>query len=226
MTPTERTRVRRLPQRGAYDAATIYGILDAAFLAHVGFVADGQPFVIPTLFGRKDDRLYLHGSAASRMMREGDKGIPLCVTVTLVDALVLARSAFHHSINYRSVVVFGTARLVTGAEEKLAALRCISEQVLAGRWDEVRPPTGTELKATAVLELVIEEASAKARAGFPVDDEEDYALPVWAGILPLPVVAETPLADPRLGEGIEVAQSVVNAGRKGWRDEGAVNSEQ
>lgn len=208
MMPTERTRVRRLPQRGAYDAATIHGILDAAFLAHVGFVTDGQPFVIPTLFGRREDTLYLHGSAASRMMREGDTGIPLCVTVTLVDALVLARSAFHHSINYRSVVAFGRGRLIQEAGEKLRALRCISEQVLRGRWDEVRPPTEKELKATAVLEFAIEEASAKARTGFPVDDEEDYALPVWAGILPLPVVAQEPVADPRLTEGIRVAESV------------------
>ena len=212
MTATERTRVRRLPQRGAYDAATIYGILDAAFLAHVGFVTDGQPFVIPTLYGRKHDTLYLHGSPASRMLREGDKGIPLCVTVTLVDALVLARSAFHHSINYRSVVAFGTARLVAGAEAKVAALRCISEQVLKGRWDEVRTPSEKELKATAVLEFAIEEASAKMRTGFPVDDEEDYALPVWAGILPLPVVAQEPVADPRLMEGIGVADSINGRG--------------
>jgi len=208
MMPTKRARVRRLPQRGAYDAATIHGILDAAFVAHVGFVTDGQPFVIPTLYGRREDTLYLHGSAASRMMREGDTGIPLCVTVTLVDALVLARSAFHHSINYRSVVAFGTARLIQGAEEKQRALQCISEQVLRGRWDEVRPPTEKELKATAVLEFAIEEASAKVRTGFPVDDEEDYGLPVWAGILPLPVVAQEPVADPRLGEGIGVAGSV------------------
>ncbi|KAA6459843.1 pyridoxamine 5'-phosphate oxidase family protein [Acidobacteria bacterium AB60] len=206
--PTERIRVRRLPQRGAYDAATIHGILDAAFLAHVGFVTDGQPFVIPTLYGRRDEVLYLHGSAASRMMREGETGIPLCVTVTLVDALVLARSAFHHSINYRSVVAFGRARLITEAEEKRAALRVISEQVLKGRWDEVRPPTEKELKATAVLEFAIEEASAKTRTGFPVDDDEDYALPIWAGILPLPVVAQEPVADSRLATGIEASASV------------------
>ena len=205
---TARARVRRLPQRGAYDAATIHAILDAAFVAHVGFVVEGQPFVIPTLYGRKENRLYLHGSAASRMLREAGGAIPLCVTVTLVDALVLARSAFHHSMNYRSVVAFGTARLVAGAREKLEALNVISEQVLAGRWDEVRPPTGKELKATAVLEFSIEEASAKARTGFPVDDEEDYALPVWAGILPLPVVAGEPVADPRLRPEIVMSRSV------------------
>jgi hypothetical protein len=208
MMPTERSRVRRLPKRGAYDAATIHAILDAAFVAHVGFVTEGQPFVIPTLYGRARDKLFLHGSAASRMLREGDKGIPLCVTVTLVDALVLARSAFHHSMNYRSVVAFGTARLVTGADEKLAALRCISEQVLAGRWEEVRPPKEQELKATSVLEFAIEEASAKARTGFPIDDDEDYELPVWAGILPLPVVAQEPVPDPRLAEGIGVGKSL------------------
>ena len=218
MKPTERTRVRRLPQRGAYDAETIHGILDTAFLAHVGFVTDGQPFVIPTLYGRKGETLYLHGSAASRMMREGDRGIPLCVTVTLVDALVLARSAFHHSINYRSVVAFGTARLIADEHEKREALRCISEQVLRGRWDEVRRPTEKELKATAVLEFAIEEASAKVRTGFPVDDEGDYALQVWAGILPLPVVAQAPVADPRLGEGIALAESVGRRGTKGLRD--------
>jgi len=178
-------------------------------MAHVGFVVEGQPFVIPTLYGRREETLFLHGSAASRMLREGEKGIPLCVTVTLVDALVLARSAFHHSMNYRSVVAFGTARLIADAAEKREALRCISEQVLAGRWEEVRPPSEQELKATAVLEFGIEEASAKVRTGPPMDDEEDYALPVWAGILPLPVVAQGPVADPRLGEGIGVAGSVI-----------------
>ena len=211
MTRTQRSEVRRLPQRGAYDAATVHAFLDAAFVAHVGFVTDGQPFVIPTLYGRKGDTLYLHGSAASRMLREGDKGIPLCVTVTLVDALVLARSAFHHSMNYRSVVAFGMARMIAGEDEKREALRRISEQVLAGRWDEVREPSPQELKATAVLEFVIEEASAKARPGFPIDDDGDYALPVWAGILPLPVVAQAPVADPLLREGIGVPRSVVGA---------------
>lgn len=208
MITTERSRVKRLPKRGAYDAETIHGILDAAFLAHVGFVVNGQPFVIPTLFGRKDDRLYLHGSAASRMLRELDKGIQICVTVTLVDALVLARSAFHHSMNYRSVVAFGQARLIGHAEEKNEALRVISEHVIAGRWNEVRRPTEKELKATAVLEFAIEEASAKMRTGFPVDDEEDYALPVWAGILPLPVVPQAAVADPQLAAGVGLSESV------------------
>jgi uncharacterized protein len=214
MNTTERSRVKRLPTRGAYDAETIHGILDAAFLAHVGFVVNGQPFVIPTLYGRKDERLFLHGSAASRMLRELDKGVQVCVTVSLVDALVLARSAFHHSMNYRSVVAFGQARLIGDAEEKNEALRVISEHVIAGRWDEVRQPTEKELKATAVLEFAIEEASAKMRTGFPVDDEEDYALPVWAGILPLPVVAQTPVADPQLTAGIGLSESV-----KQWASE-------
>ncbi len=208
MTTTERSQVKRLPQRGAYDAATINAILDAAFLAHVGFNTNGQVFVIPTLYGRKDEKLYLHGSAASRMLRELDKGIPACVTVTLVDALVLARSAFHHSMNYRSVVAFGEARVIAAKDRKIEALRVISESVLAGRWSEVRPPSEKELKATAVLEFSIDEASAKVRTGFPVDDEEDYALPIWAGIVPMPAVPQKPIADPRLVDGIAVSKSV------------------
>lgn len=212
MITTERSRVKRLPKRGAYDAATIHAILDAAFLAHVGFVVNGQPFVIPTLYGRKEDKLFLHGSAASRMLRELDKGIQICVTATLVDALVLARSAFHHSMNYRSVVAFGQARLIDDAGLKNEALRVISEHIVAGRWDEVRLPTEKELKATAVLEFAIEEASAKIRTGFPIDDEEDYTLPVWAGILPLPVVPQAPVADPRLVAGIGLSRSVKRRG--------------
>src|ERR1700689_5312335 len=161
MNPTKRTKLRRLPDRGSHDRETINQILDAGFLACVGFCVDGQPFVIPTLYGRKEERLYLHGSSVSRMLRELETGVPACVTVTLVDGLVLARSAFHHSMNYRSVVAFGTARLVEEPTEKILALRTISEQVLAGRWSEVRGPTKKELKATAVLAFSIEEASAK-----------------------------------------------------------------
>ena len=208
MITTERSRVKRLPKRGAYDAETIHAILDATFLAHVGFVANDQPFVIPTLYGRQEGKLFLHGSAASRMLRELDKGIEICVTVTLVDALVLARSAFHHSMNYRSVVAFGQARLIADAGQKNEALRVISEHIIAGRWDEVRQPTEQELKATSVLEFSIEEASAKIRTGFPIDDEEDYSLPVWAGILPLPVVPQAAVADPQLMKGIGVSESV------------------
>src|SRR6267142_3485599 len=177
-TPTLRTQVKRLPKRGMYDHETVFKILDEAFVCHVGFVADGQPYVIPTNFGRVGDTLYLHGSAASRMLRTLSEGIPVCVTVTLVDGLVLARSAFHHSVNYRSVVILGTARLVDDPSEKMKALRIFTEHVMKGRWDDVRQPTEQELKATTVLALPLEEVSAKVRTGGPVDDEEDYALPV------------------------------------------------
>jgi hypothetical protein len=199
---TERTRLRRLPQRGSNEIEAVYAILDAAFLAHVGFAVDGLPFVIPTLFGRAGDRLYLHGSAASRMMRTLESGVPVCLTVALVDGLVLARTAFHHSINYRSAVVFGTARAVEDPQRKSEALSVISEHLIAGRWADARPPNSQELKATAVLELTIDEASAKVRTGGPADDEEDYALPVWAGVLPLTMRAGEPLADERLMEGM------------------------
>lgn len=197
VTPSRRTQVRRLPQRAAYDRATIHGILDAGFLAHVGFQQDGQPFVIPTLYGRDGDVLYLHGSAANRMLGALDAGAAACVTVTIVDALVLARSAYHHSMNYRSVVAFGTARAIADGEEKVRALIVVSEHVVRGRWADVRPPTPRELKATAVLRFTIEEASAKIRTGPPVDEEEDYALPIWAGILPLSLQSGVGEADPR-----------------------------
>ncbi len=196
--PTRRTQVARLPKRGDYSEATILGILDAGFLCHVGFVVDGQPFVIPTGYGRSGNTLYVHGSSASRMLRTLEAGVDVCVTVTLVDSLVLARSAFHHSMNYRSVVLFGTAMLVDSPEEKTEALRAISEQIVPGRWNEVRWPTAQELKATKVLALPISEASAKVRTGPPLDDEEDYALKVWAGLLPFHVATEAPVADPRL----------------------------
>ena len=197
-TPTERTQVKRLPKRGKYDRETVYAILDAGFVCHVGFNADGQPYVIPTNYGRAGDTLYLHGSAASRMLRTLSGGVPVCVTVTHVDRLVLARSAFHHSVNYRSVVILGTARLVEDPAEKMAALRIFTEHVLKGRWDDVRQPTEQELKATMVLALPLEEVSAKVRTGGPVDDEADYALPVWAGVLPLETVAQPPQPDARL----------------------------
>jgi uncharacterized protein len=200
--PTERTRVARLPKRGDYSQETIYRILDAAFICHVGFVVDGQPYVIPTGYGRKDDTLYLHGSAASRMLRTLAGGVDVCVTATVVDGIVLARSAFHHSMNYRSVVVLGKARLIEDEAEKTEALRTISEQIIRGRWDDVRKPTAQELRATTVLALPIEEASAKVRTGPPLDDEEDYALPVWAGVLPLALKAGEPVADSRLAEGL------------------------
>lgn len=208
MNVTERAQVRRIPKRGAYDAETIHAILDAGFLAHVGFCIDGQPFVIPTLYGRSGDTLYLHGSAASRMLRELETGVPACVTVTLVDGLVLARSAFHHSMNYRSVVAFGTARKINEAEQKTEALRVISDHVIAGRWSDVRAPYDKELKATTVLEFLIEEASAKVRTGPPLDDEEDYALPVWAGVLPLGLEPKEPVADSRLADRVSVPEYV------------------
>jgi uncharacterized protein len=198
MTLTKRSTLRRLPNRGSHEPEAVHCILDAGFLAHVGFQVDGQPFVIPTLYGRQDEKLFLHGSAASRMLRELETGVPACVTVTLIDGLVLARSAFHHSMNYRSVLAFGTARKIDDAEHKVHALRVISEHLLAGRWNDVRGPSEKELKATAVLEFSIEEASAKVRSGPPIDDEEDYGLPVWAGVLPLKLEPESPLPDPRL----------------------------
>ena len=196
--PTPRTRINRLPKRGDYSRETIYGILDTAFLCHVGFVVDGQPYVIPTGYGRAGDTLYLHGSAASRMLRTLAGGVDVCVTVTLLDGVVLARSAFHHSMNYRSVVILGQAVPVEGEAEKTEALRVVSENIVPGRWDHVRKPTQQELKATAVLALPIAEASAKIRTGPPVDEEEDYALDVWAGVLPLAIKAGEPLPDPRL----------------------------
>lgn len=198
METNSRSQLKRLPARGSYDPATIHAILDACFVAHVGFAADAQPFVIPTLFGREGETLYLHGSAASRMLRELETGIPACVTVTHVDALVLARSAFHHSMNYRSVVAFGTARCIDDPADKMRGLRVISEHLLRGRWDDVRGPNANELRATGVLAFSIEEASAKIRQGPPLDDEEDYSLPVWAGQIPLAVEWQTPVSDPRL----------------------------
>jgi len=204
MNRTTRTQLRRLPKRGRHDSATINAILDAGFLAHVGFHIDGQPFVIPTLFGRDGGKLYLHGSAASRMLGELAQGIPACVTVTLIDGLVLARSAFHHSMNYRSVVAFGTARKIDDSPQKQNALRVISEHLIRGRWDDVREPNAKELKATSVLEFQIEEASAKIRQGPPLDDEEDYVLPMWAGVLPLKLSAGTPAADERMAPGTAV----------------------
>ena len=210
---TERTRVRRLPKRGNYDREQVYAILDEAFICHVGFVADGQPFVIPTAFGRSGDVLYLHGSAASRMLKTLDQGVAICVTVSLVDGLVLARSAFHHSINYRSVVVLGTARAVRDEAEKMEALRVVSDHIIRGRWDEVRLPTAQEMKATLVLALPLEEASAKIRTGMPVDDEEDYGMDVWAGVLPLRTVAGEPIPDDRLKSGPTVSRSVTSYSR-------------
>jgi uncharacterized protein len=196
--PSERTRVRRAPERGAYDREQIDTILDAGLVCHLGFVHDGHPFVIPTLYGRVGDEVYVHGSSASRMLRRLGDGVDACLTVTLVDGLVLARSIFHHSINYRSVVVLGRAVEVGDSGEKLRALESFGERILPGRWAEVRPPTRQELKATSILRLPLDEASAKLRAGPPKDEEEDYDLRVWAGVIPLALRAGKPQADPRL----------------------------
>jgi nitroimidazol reductase NimA-like FMN-containing flavoprotein (pyridoxamine 5'-phosphate oxidase superfamily) len=196
--------LKRLSKRASYERKIIYQILDEAFICHVGFISDGQPVVIPTAYGRAEDVLYIHGSVASRMLRALADGIPVCVTVTLVDGLVLARSAFHHSMNYRSVVVFGKAYVVRGAMEKAKALRLFSEHVLPGRWAEVRQPNDGELKKTMVLRMPLMEASAKIRSGPPIDEESDYDLRVWAGELPLSLVAGEPITDPRLLPGIQV----------------------
>jgi len=201
-TPTDRTQVKRLAKRGVYDEAQVHAILDEGFLCHVGFAVDGQPYVIPTGYARVGETVYIHGSAASRMLRTLDEGVDVCLTVTLVDGFVLARSAFHHSMNYRSVVVLGKARLVTDTQAKLGALRSFTNHILPGRWDEVRQPTEQELKATSVLALPLKEVSAKVRTGPPIDDEEDYAFPVWAGVVPLRARVGEPVPDARLGAGI------------------------
>ncbi|HLK62758.1 MAG TPA: pyridoxamine 5'-phosphate oxidase family protein [Bryobacteraceae bacterium] len=201
-TPTERTQVRRLSKRGIYDKAPIHAILDEGRICHVGFAVEGQPYVVPTGYVRVGDQVYIHGSAASRMLRSLDQGIAVCVTVTLMDGFVLARSAFHHSMNYRSVVLLGTARLVTDAEEKLAALRAFTNHIVPGRWEEVRPPTEQELKGTSVLAVRLDEVSAKVRTGPPIDDEEDYSLPVWAGVVPVETRFGDPVSDGRVPAGV------------------------
>jgi nitroimidazol reductase NimA-like FMN-containing flavoprotein (pyridoxamine 5'-phosphate oxidase superfamily) len=196
--PTSRTRITREPHLAVYDRETAYRILDEAFLCHVGFTLDSQPYVIPTSYGRKDNDLYIHGSAASRMLRNMKQSVPVCITVTLIDGLVLARSLFNHSMNYRSVVILGTAEAVEEREEKLAALKIISDHVIPGRWDDARYPNDRELKATLVMRTAIEEFSAKIRTGPPIDDEDDYSYPTWAGVIPLETIARTAIPDPRL----------------------------
>jgi nitroimidazol reductase NimA-like FMN-containing flavoprotein (pyridoxamine 5'-phosphate oxidase superfamily) len=206
--PTTRTRVVREADRAVYDREEANRILDEGFLCHVGFVADGHPFVIPTSYGRKDASLYIHGSAASRMLRNLKEGMPVCVTVTLLEGLVLARSLFNHSMNYRSVVILGKATLVDDPAEKLEALRTLSEHILPGRWDDSRQPNERELKATSVLRVPIEEFSAKVRLGPPIDDAEDLAFPTWAGVIPLEMKAGEPISDPKLEAGREVPEYV------------------
>ena len=194
---SDRTRIVREPQRAVYDRELIYKILDEGFVCHVGFTADGQTFVIPTMYARVGDALYFHGSAASRMLRGVSTGLNVCITVTLADGLVLARSVFNHSMNYRSAVALGNASTVDEADEKLDALRAFTEKILPGRWNDARQPNEKELKATSILRLPLTEISAKVRTGGVEDDAEDYALPVWAGIVPLRLVADAPLRDER-----------------------------
>lgn len=201
--PNQRTRVTRLPKRAVYDKAQVHAILDEGFFCHVGFTVDDQPYVIPTGYVRAGEKLYIHGSAASRMLRTLDQDIKVCVTVTLVDGLVLARSSFHHSVNYRSVVVLGTAQLVLNRDEKMDALRRFTNHIVPGRWDEARVPNDQELKATSVLVLPMEEVSAKVRTGPPIDDEEDYEIPIWAGVVPVHLRAGDPIPDDRISSDAE-----------------------
>lgn len=214
---TPRTTVRREPLRGVYGRETIYEILDSGFVCHMGFVHDGHPFVIPTSYWRIDDHLYVHGSAASRMLRSLAEGLDVCVTVTFVDGLVLARSAFHHSVNYRSVVVLGKATLLTSDEEKIAALHAFAERLTPGRWNELRYPNERELKATSVLKLPLAEASAKVRQGAPQDDAEDYALNCWAGVIPFETVVRPPEADPKLRQDIATPNYAIRYAGPGFQ---------
>ena len=214
--PSDRVRVRRVNDRGAYDRETIDAVLDAALIAHLGFVDDGQPFVIPTLHARIGDDLYVHGSAAARSLRTLEAGVPVCVTVTLVDGIVLARSVFEHSMNYRSVVILGTATAVTSSEEKNEALHAFTEKLLPGRWEDARQPTELELKATSVLRVPLDEASAKVRDGGPDGEpEEDLALDVWAGHIPLAVAAMPPVPAENLRVGIPVPSYAAEYRRPG-----------
>ena len=214
LSETQRTTLKRLPKRGSHERDVINQILDEGFICHIGFAIDGQPFVIPTGYARAGDKLFIHGSQASRMLRALKEGIDACVTVTLIDGLVLARSAFHHSMNYRSVVVFGRAALIEDRQEKLAALYALSEHMIPGRWKNVRVPSEVELQQTTVLSLPIDEASAKIRTGPPLDDEEDYAMNVWAGVLPMRLAVGSPIADPRLPPNVEVPHYVIEYERE------------
>jgi nitroimidazol reductase NimA-like FMN-containing flavoprotein (pyridoxamine 5'-phosphate oxidase superfamily) len=211
---TQRSKLRRIPQRGSQERKLIYSILDEALVAHVGFVNDSQPFVIPMAYGRKSDRLYLHGSPVSRLIKTLEGGVDVCFTVTILDGLVVARSLFHHSMNYRSVVLFGKATLVETEAEKMTALRAFTEHMIPGRWQDARIPNVKELRGTTVLSLPIEEGSAKIRTGQPLDDPEDYSLPFWAGELPLKLTPGTPIRDPQLAVEIKIPENLVNYSRK------------
>ena len=210
---SEKNNIKRLPKRGYYDRETIYRILDEALICHLGFVESGQPYVIPINFARIDDTIVLHGAKASRLLKHVEAGNPVCVEATIVDGLVLARSVFHHSVNYRSVVLFGRGRLVVDAQEKLAALEAVTEHLVPGRWKEARLPNRKELNATSVVSIQIDEASAKVRVGPPVDDQEDYALPVWAGVLPLRELPLSPIQDELQSEGVPVPDYVADYSR-------------
>jgi uncharacterized protein len=213
---SERIRLRRKRERGSHDRGVIDAILDEALIAHLGIADErGQPFVIPTLHARHGDLVYLHGSTASRALRALDAGTPACLTVSLLDGLVLARAAMHHSANYRSAMLLGEARSVSAQDEKLIALEAIVEHIVPGRWAETRPPSENELKATSVLALPIDEASAKVRSGPPLDDEDDYSLPIWAGVIPIASVSHEPIPDPRLAAGIALAPSAIACARAG-----------
>lgn len=206
-TPTDRMQVRRHAERGVYDMEQIYSILDEGYICDLGFAVDGQPFVIPTAYGRSGNQIYVHGSAASRTVRSLAGGIDVCLAVTLVDGFVLARSAFRHSINYRSVVIMGKARLVTDRTEKMGALRCFTNHLVPGRWEEVRPPNETEMMSTSVLSLPLDEVSAKVRSGPPLDLEDDYSIPVWAGVVPVRTQVGQPVADSHVLPGISAVDT-------------------
>lgn len=212
--PSDRSRVKRLPKRAAYDRVTIDAILDEGLVCHVGFQVDGQPYVIPMAYARDGDRILIHGSKASRALRAIADGIDLCVTVTLSDGLVLARSAFHHSMNYRSVVVLGRGRAIEDTQEKLDAFRRYFDRLIPGRWDEVRAPNDVELKQTLIVAVPLDEASAKARTGGPLDDDEDYALDTWAGVIPLAQEALPPVPDEKLRDGIDTPDYAKNYRKK------------
>ena len=211
---TDKNRVRRLPQRGHYDRETVYSIIDEALICHVGFVQDGMPFVIPTIHARDGDSLILHGAKASRMSKNIQLGHTVCVTITLLDGLVMARSAFHHSMNYRSVVLFGKGRLVEDEQEKMRCSEILTKHLIPGRWEDARQPNKKELNATSFVSILIDSATAKIRTGPPGDDDEDYQLPVWAGVLPIQPQFATPVDDPLLNEGIPVPDYVTNYRRK------------
>ena len=210
MNSTKKTKVNRVPKRGAYDKATIYKILDAHYICQVAFVHEDFPVIIPTIYGRDGDCIYIHGATVSRMLLNLEKGLPISVNVTQTDGLVLARSAFHHSLNYQSVTIFAKATLVEDKEERYNALKIISDQIIPNRWEEVRLPSEKEMKATKIIKIPISEASAKIRTGPPVDDKKDYDLPIWAGVIPIKKSYERPISDPKLKTGISISNSVLD----------------